>query len=377
MNRICHITTVHNNRYDIRIFEKECVSLSQAGFDVYLIVNDDKPDETKDGVKLISLNEHTKNRIDRAIRVSRVALKKALEIDADIYHIHDPELLQIIPHLKKRNKKVVFDSHEFTAKQIENKKYLPKLLRRPIGFCYKQFEKHMIKKCDCVITPCTYEGKDYFSAINVPKLIISNYPSMKNLDELSEQGNDGLQHDSYKECLCYVGAISESRGIYQMVKAAYMSGRKLVLVGALAENIKETLENMPEYACVKYHGALQHKDAMRILGKCAIGLSLLLDEGQYMKIDTLTTKNYEYMYMGIPSILSTSPYSEKVIKKFKFGMAVDPKKNTDVVDAINTIMGDAELYRKMAEEGKRAIREEFNWESEAQKLIRMYRKLGE
>ena len=40
MVKICHITTVHPNRYDVRIFEKECVTLAKNGYEVTLIVND-------------------------------------------------------------------------------------------------------------------------------------------------------------------------------------------------------------------------------------------------------------------------------------------------------------------------------------------------
>ena len=39
MISVCHVTTVHS-RYDVRIFEKECISLAELGYNVTLIVND-------------------------------------------------------------------------------------------------------------------------------------------------------------------------------------------------------------------------------------------------------------------------------------------------------------------------------------------------
>ena len=47
--------------------------------------------------------------------------KKALEIDADIYHFHDPELLPYGLKLKKKGKSVIFDSHENYSEQIKEK----------------------------------------------------------------------------------------------------------------------------------------------------------------------------------------------------------------------------------------------------------------
>lgn len=66
MMKICHVTSAHT-RYDIRIFEKECTSLAQNGYEVYLIVNDDMPDEVKNGVHIISTGYVPQNRKDRMI----------------------------------------------------------------------------------------------------------------------------------------------------------------------------------------------------------------------------------------------------------------------------------------------------------------------
>ncbi len=380
MSRICHITTVHRNRYDIRIFEKECISLKKEGYDVFLLVNDDKTDEIKNGVNIISLRERPYNRIDRIFRVSRLALKKAIEIDADCFHIHDPELLVIVPYLKKREKKVIFDSHEFTAIQIRSKKYIPMPLRKPISTLYLQYEKMILGKCDCIIAPCTFEGKDYFSKICTKKALVCNYPSVEALEKMINQksvgSNYGISESVLRQALCYVGAISESRGIYNMIKAAYHAGKKLIVIGTIADDIYENLTSMPEYECVEYLGPLQHGEAMKILSKCAIGLSLLLDKGQYMKIDTLPTKNYEYMYLGIPSVLSRSPYSEELLLRYKCGISVDPDNIDEIVNAINTIMTNKELYKMMSEAGKIAVKEEFNWENESNKLIDIYKSIG-
>ena len=51
-NKVCHITSAHS-RYDVRILHKQCKSLIKGGYDVTLIVNDDKDDEVIDGVKIV------------------------------------------------------------------------------------------------------------------------------------------------------------------------------------------------------------------------------------------------------------------------------------------------------------------------------------
>ena len=95
MKSVCHITSVHPIN-DVRIFHKECKSLAAAGFNVTLIACGDNYLETyNEGVKQIVLNIPVKNRVERMISRSNAIYIKALELDADIYHFHDPELLNI------------------------------------------------------------------------------------------------------------------------------------------------------------------------------------------------------------------------------------------------------------------------------------------
>ena len=51
--KVCHISSVHP-RYDSRIFQKECVGLSQNGFQTFFIVADGKEDEIKEGVQIFN-----------------------------------------------------------------------------------------------------------------------------------------------------------------------------------------------------------------------------------------------------------------------------------------------------------------------------------
>ena len=114
-NKVCILTSVHPP-FDVRIFHKEAKSLVKAGYDVTLIAQHDK-EEIVDGVKIVNLHK-PRNRIERMTKTVWSAYRKAVQVDADIYHFHDPELMPIALRLRKRGKRVIYDIHEDTRLQI-------------------------------------------------------------------------------------------------------------------------------------------------------------------------------------------------------------------------------------------------------------------
>ena len=101
--KICHLTSVHKPD-DTRIFHKECTSLANAGYDTYLVVCGESCE--KNGVHIIGTGEQSKSRIKRMRLDTKKVYEAALSVDADIYQIHDPELLPYALKLKKRAKRL-------------------------------------------------------------------------------------------------------------------------------------------------------------------------------------------------------------------------------------------------------------------------------
>lgn len=101
MKKVCHMTSAHPSS-DIRIFNKECVTLSRAGYKVFLAAHGEE--YTEQGVSVQSVGQAYSSRMKRMLFASRNIYRKALEIDADIYHFHDPELLPYALKLKKKRK---------------------------------------------------------------------------------------------------------------------------------------------------------------------------------------------------------------------------------------------------------------------------------
>ncbi len=368
MRKVCHITSVHKSQ-DVRILKKQCRSLAMAGYETYLVAPGDTYIENN--VNIVGIGETIGGRVNRMLLRSKSAYKKALELDCDIYQIHDPELLPYALKLKRRGKKVIFDSHENYIMQIKEKEYIPSIFRWIIASGFSAYQKHVLKKIDAVIFPCTLNGKDIFEGLCRKSITLGNQPM---LDELYNKYNPN-EHKNEKY-ICHVGGLTYNRGIEHLVKSAEVSKTKLVLGGGISDAFKSKLEELSAYKYVDNRGFCNRDEVLEIYTNATIGACTLLNVGQYNKYDNFATKVYEYMALGLPVILSDYPYARKVIEKYNFAILVDPTNIDEIADAITYLNNNPELCQQMGDEARRAIKEEFNWEIEEKKLISLYLELN-
>ena len=210
-NVICHISTVHK-LFDNRIFFKECISLSEEGYITHLLISNKKNTEIKK-IKISKL-PLWKNRIIRFLIKDLIALAKALRINADIYHIHDPELLWygwIIRKIFK--KKVIYDVHEFVREQIENKGWLKRIhLSKLFSRLYVMLEKYLIKSFNAIILAVPEMVGTYSYYKN--KVVLRNLPILKKIQNAVQQET---REKHMKKVVIYPGTLSHDRGITNLI----------------------------------------------------------------------------------------------------------------------------------------------------------------
>ena len=368
MKRICHMTSAHKSN-DIRIFEKECSSLAKnADYEVWLVAQGDS--RSQNNVNVLGLGQIPSGRLGRILSFSRKVYKAAKDLDADIYHFHDPELIPYGLNLKVRGKKVIFDSHENYTYQILTKDYLPYWVRRFVSGSYNMFETFAAKRFDAVIFPCRMKGEHPFKGRSKRCVFINNAPIFEEKPISKKTG------DSEEFKTCYVGGLTEARGITKSVLASAKANVKLVLAGSFDnKEYEERLNNLPEYASVDYRGQCSHEEVYDILAECDAGLSVLQNVGQYLIIETLPTKVYEYMQMKMPVILGASPYAKELNDKYDFAELVDPENEDDIADAIIRLKADRAKCRKKGLNGFELVKNHLNWAAEERELFSLYREL--
>lgn len=363
MHKIAHLTSAHP-RYDTRIFIKQCRTLAAYGYDVTLVVADDQGDECKDGVHIVDVGR-LPGRLNRMFTTSRRVFDKALALDADIYQLHDPELIPFGLKLKRLGKKVIFDSHEDVPRQLLGKPYIGPVSRHVLSLAFSLFQRYACARFDGIIAATPFI-RDIFLKIHPFTVDVNNFPL---LGELDSPAPWVVKQDD----ICYVGSIGTIRGIRELVHAGELlqSSARLNLAGQFYEPAVEAeLKAHPGWARVNQLGFLDRHGVRDVMKRSAAGMVTLHPLPNHL--DSHPTKMFEYMSSGIPVIASDFPLWRAIIDSNQCGICIDPLDPQAIAAAIDYIVRNPEIAKKMGANGRKAVLEKYNWSVEAIKLTNFY-----
>jgi len=359
--KVCHVTSVHN-ALDTRIFYKECVSLSKL-YDVYLVAANAKNQVLK-GVTIIGC-PLPKGRLKR-ILFSGYMIKSLLDVDATVYHFHDPELIRVGLKLKKKGKKIVFDSHEDVPMQILCKEWIPGFLRKPISYLYSKYEKHTLRYYNALVTvtPIIY---DRLKKINNNTYQVTNYPVYKDLPIVREK----------KRQICFAGGISEQYQHEQIINSLPQTNMRYALAGRAYTPYLNRLKGLDNWNLVDYKGEIPYEEVLDIMQHSIAGVAILFYSPNvgYKKGTLGVLKIFEFMMAGIPVISTDFDLWKEIIEGNECGICVNPYNTEEIVNAINYLDSNPEEAQKMGLNGKNAVKEYYNWHSQEQILFELYKKI--
>lgn len=366
MPKIVHLSSVHPVS-DNRIRHKECAALARAGYDVVLIApGSDKVEDENIHLRLVP---KPKSRWTRILRTTWLVYKAAKEEDAAVYHFHDPELLIVGLLLSRTGAAVVYDVHEDVPATLAYKYYLPKWIRPAIHWIIDRAERALARRMSAtVVATPSIEGR--FRGVARRVVRVQNFPREREYERA-----DRRPIDSRPMWVSYIGVSSEARGLLEMVRAIDLlpesTGARLQLAGVISPvELRNTVALLPGWAKTVDHGHLSRAEVNQLLGQSRVGLAVLHPHPNY--VVAYATKMFEYMAAGVPVIASHFPLWEQILVETGAGVVVNPLDPRAIADAILALLLDPSAAETMGKRGQRAIKERFNWNREAAKLLDLY-----
>lgn len=359
--RICHVTSLHG-AFDARIFRLECKSLVKR-YEVFLVAPNIES-QVVDGIHIVGISlPGTRKRLQRWLSLRRI-IPVLNRIDATVYHFHDPELMSWGLRLKKKGKKVIFDSHEDVPASITEKDWIPAFFRKPISFVYRKYEERKFRQYDALVS-VTPSIVDRIKKRNPRTYQITNYPALKEF-----KGNER----TWQNNICFTGGISAQWMHDIIIRSIEGLNVKYVLAGKGEGNYIESLKALPGWSNVDYRGLVKPSEVFQIHKSSFAGLSLndyVANVGYHLG-SLGNTKLFEYMMSGIPVIATDFILWKEIFDKYECGICVNPRDVDSIRQAIQYLHQNPEEAKRMGNNGRRAVEEAYNWSTQEVILFNMY-----
>ncbi len=364
---ICALSTVHY-AYDSRIYHKQARSLAAAGFRVTVVARAETDAPPDDTVEIRPVASH-RFRLTRFLG-ALLMIGRALRVRARIYVIHDPELLPLGLTLKLLGRRVVYDMHEDMPAQIGMKEWLPRWSRPWIARVYRRLERWSLGVLDgLVLAESGYEP----AYSHRHRTTVLNYPAIESLP-------DGGSAPPPEPVVTYVGTLTERRGLFTMLEVARqikeaIPSVRFKLVGPInvsgeADKARRFVEDHDLGQIIQFTGRLAPVQAHAHLKDARVGLALLEPEPNYLH--SLPTKLFEYMLAGVPVLCSHVPLWRQIVEEAACGYAVDPHDISTIVDTLQQLLTDDEVWQRCRAGGLHAVHDRYSWSSQIPPLVEFY-----
>lgn len=364
---------------DKRVFDKEAVSLSEAGFKItHLCPGDASQAGLHEGVDIVTYQrpKNIKGRLTQLFRLYSLAK----EVNADAYHCNEVDSWGVGVALKIFcKKKCVFDVHEHYPSTFAESRF-PQWARGGVAGCVRTVFALFTPFTDNIVLAKETVSDD-FKMAGTKKVLVRNYTPKAALT-ISNKPQSGLKVKTDEFTLIHLGLFNKLRGWPQALEALRLMDNpkvRLKVIGEINDGTHDEFlaqcEALELTSQVEVLDWMPFAHAFEHLQKADIGL-ILFQPNTLNHVYAMPHKMFDYMAAEIAVILPDFAVEvAPIVKDTKCGLLVDPSDPNDIAEKIQMMISDPAALRAFGENGKAAVQDRYNWEAEVARLIEMYKSM--
>ncbi|MBO0949885.1 glycosyltransferase [Fibrella forsythiae] len=366
--RVLHVTTAHRP-HDPRIVYKQCPTLT-ADYEVWCAIPDADP-AVAPTVQFIRL-PYYESVMRRILITCPLIIWRCWRLRPDVVHFYVPEFIPFAFLFRLRGARLIYEVQENLFKKLHLKtKNRGWLLEKAFSLLDQLARRY----CYCIFTEHGYLTT--YTNLRKPSAVIYNYASLPLLEPFRKPYLPRKQPPTF----FYIGWLSMERAVDTLLAAfsrlkanhidffVHLFGRQTFS--------QKTLEANADYQQVRsqlhFHGYADQRVALHNAAGVIAGLALLKPIGDYP--ESYTTKLFEYMALGLPVITADFPLYKDVVEHHRCGFCVDPYDADAVARALTYLINNPDEAEEMGKRGRNAVIQQYNWATEATKLLAFYRQV--
>lgn len=304
-------------------------------------------------------------------------LRKALTLQADVYHLHDPELIPLGLVLARLfGKRVVYDAEEDFPSMMQTKAWIPTVLRTSATRITEASESLAARYFEGVITADPSTLRRMTRTGRSQKLVFFNLPALELFPEPI--------HENKRFDFVYRGGLSDRCGtllLLHALRSVIDAGNEasLLLVGYFENLVSEqavrqqiSLLKLEEWVQVE-SGKIPHELMAEKLSVGRVGVCPLLSIPKFRH--NIPVKIFEYWACALPVIASDLPPIVPFFRQEKFGLLFRPGDVKSLASAMLWMLRHPAEAHQMGSLGRNAVRDRLNNRCESQKLRRFYERI--
>lgn len=364
--KVVHVTVFHRSD-DVRIYHKECLTLSGVGYDVHCLVPD-APDVIGPVVFHDLPRGTSRFGLIRMAKCLWGVWRLARRLKACIWHFHDTELLPVAVALRLTGGTVIYDVHEDAPQEA----LLIAVDRPVVGICLFLGRKLCELLARLVLDGFVCATPSILKRFPPRRsALVRNYPIAENFQTIAST----RRYSNRANIVVYVGGVTKHRGIVQMLAAMDMLpdelAAHLTIAGQLGRSIKGRVEALPGAHRATFLGWQGWDAVADLLSRARVGLVVLQPRPGYR--DSLPVKLFEYMAAGIPVVTSDFPRWREIVGSADCGLLVDPTDVPAIAQAVEYLLANPTEAERMGRNGQQAVERHYQWRTEAEELLEIYR----